>query len=77
MLDLFGEIFCVTHTSFNPNATEAHSLEAGPNLKEVRAEYREHRKDKVFAKCWPSNNDSFYEWCSQYIDYQHITKKKR
>ena len=23
------------------------------------------------------NNDSFYEWCSQYLDYQHITKKKR
>ena len=43
---------------------------------EVRAEYREHRKDKVFAKCWPANNDSFYEWCSMYLDYKHITKKK-
>ena len=44
---------------------------------EVRAEYREARKDKVFAKCWPANNDSFYEWCSMYLDYKHITKKKR
>ena len=44
---------------------------------EVRKEYREHRKDKVFAKCWPANNDSFYEWCSMYLDYKHITKKKR
>ena len=44
---------------------------------EVRKEYREHRKDKVFAKCWPANNDSFYEWCSGYLDYQHITKKNR
>ena len=25
----------------------------------------------------PANNDSFYEWCSQYLDYQHITKKKK
>ena len=24
-----------------------------------------------------ANNDSFYEWCSQYLDYQHITKKKK
>jgi len=45
--------------------------------KEVREEYRNHRKDKVFAQCWPANNDSFYEWCSQYLDYKHITKKKR
>ena len=44
---------------------------------EVREEYRNHRKDKVFAQCLTANNDSFYEWCSQYLDYQHITKKKR
>ena len=44
---------------------------------EVRAEYRQHRKDKAFAECWPANNDSFYEWCSQYLDYKHITKKKK
>ena len=31
---------------------------------EVREEYRQQRKDKTFASCWPSNNDSFYEWCS-------------
>ena len=39
---------------------------------EVRDEYRKHRKDKAFAECWPANNDSFYEWCSQYLDYKHI-----
>ena len=44
---------------------------------EVREEYRQQRKDKTFAQCWPANNDSFYEWCSQYLDYQHITKKKK
>ena len=44
---------------------------------EVRKEYREQRKNKIFAQCWPANNDSFYEWCSGYLDYQHITKKNR
>ena len=44
---------------------------------EVRAEYRQHRKDKAFAQCWPANNDSFYEWCSGYLDYKHITKKNK
>ena len=44
---------------------------------QVREEYRHQRKDKTFAQCWPANNDSFYEWCSQYLDYQHITKKNR
>ena len=44
---------------------------------QVREEYRNHRKDKVFASCWPANNDSFYEWCSQYYDYKHITKNKK
>ena len=44
---------------------------------EVREEYRQQRKDKTFASCWPANNDSFYEWCSQYLDYKHITKTKK
>ncbi len=44
---------------------------------EVRKEYREQRKNKIFAQCWPANNDSFYEWCSQYLDYKHITKRKK
>ena len=44
---------------------------------EVRQEFRKHRKDKVFAKCWSATNDSFYEWCSLYLDYQHITKKNK
>ena len=44
---------------------------------QVREEYRQQRKDKTFAQCWPANNDSFYEWCSEYLDYQHITKKNR
>ncbi len=40
MLELFGNIFSVTHSTFNPNATaEVRSTEAGPNLKQVRAEY--------------------------------------
>lgn len=43
---------------------------------QVRTEYKEHRKDKKFAECWPVNNDSFYEWCSQYLDYQHIKRNK-
>jgi|TARA_A200000159_G_scaffold138948_1_gene140182 hypothetical protein len=43
---------------------------------EVREEYRLMRKtDKVFADCWPANNKSFYEWCSQYLDYKHIKEK--
>jgi len=40
--------------------------------KQVREEYREHRKDPVFAECWPDTNKHFYEWCSQYLDYNHI-----
>ena len=43
--------------------------------KEVRAEFKEHRKDTVFAECWPDTDKHFYEWCSQYIDYQHIKIK--
>ena len=45
--------------------------------KEVKEEYRKHRKDKTFAQWWPAKNDSFYEWGSQYLDYKHITKNKR
>jgi hypothetical protein len=44
--------------------------------KEVRKEYKEMRKkDKVFAECWPDKDRAFYEWCSQYLDYQHIVPK--
>ena len=44
---------------------------------QVREEYRQPRKDKTFAQCWAAHNDSFYEWCSGYLDYKHITKKNR
>ena len=44
---------------------------------EVRKEFREQRKDKTFAQCWPANNASFYEWCSGYLDYKHIKPKRR
>jgi len=43
---------------------------------EVREEYKQFRKLPGAAELWPANNDSFYEWCSQYLDYQHITKKR-
>ena len=42
---------------------------------QVRKLFKEHRKDKIFAECWPDNNRAFYEWCSQYIDYKHIREK--
>lgn len=43
---------------------------------EARTEYRQMReKDPVFAECWPDTNRNFYEWCSQYLDYQHIKEK--
>ena len=42
--------------------------------KVVRAEYKEHRKDPVFAECWPNTDRAFYEWCSQYLDYKHIKR---
>lgn len=42
---------------------------------QVRKEYKEMRKsDPVFAECWPDSNSAFYEWCSQYLDYQHIKR---
>ena len=39
---------------------------------QVRAEYNEQRKDPVFASCYSESNFDFYNWCSQYLDYQHI-----
>ena len=44
--------------------------------KQVRAEYREHRKDPVFAELWPDTDRAFYEWCSQYLDYNHVKDKR-
>ena len=44
--------------------------------KEVRKEYKEHRKVKAFAECWPDTNRAFYEWCSGYLDYKHIKDKR-
>ena len=41
--------------------------------KQARTDYRQMRKDDpVFAECWPDTDRQFYEWCSQYLDYQHI-----
>ena len=40
--------------------------------KQVRAEYKEHRKDPIFAECWPDTNRAFYEWCEGYLDYKQI-----
>ena len=31
--------------------------------KEVRKEFKEHRKDKIFAECWSNTDRAFYEWC--------------
>jgi len=44
--------------------------------KQVREAFREHRKDLVFAECWPDTDRAFYEWCSQYLDYNHIKDKR-
>lgn len=44
--------------------------------KQVRNEYREHRKDPVFAELWPDTDRAFYEWCSQYLDYNHVKDKR-
>ena len=44
--------------------------------KQARQEYKQHRKeDPVFAECWPDTDRQFYEWCSGYLDYQHIKEK--
>tara|TARA_Y100000034_G_scaffold107805_1_gene137692 strand:+ start:102 stop:266 length:165 start_codon:yes stop_codon:yes gene_type:complete len=43
--------------------------------KEVRKEYKDHRKYKAFAQCWPDTNRAFYEWCSGYLNYKHIKEK--
>ena len=43
--------------------------------KEARNEYHQMRKDdSTFAECWSDNDYDFYEWCSNYIDYQHIKR---
>ena len=43
---------------------------------EARSEYRQMRKDDTaFAECWPDTDKHFYEWCSGYLDYQHIREK--
>ena len=44
---------------------------------EVRTEYNNFGKDPVAAQCWSSNDYDFYEWCSQYLDYQHITDPRK
>jgi len=44
--------------------------------KQARQDYRQHRKeDPVFAELWPDTDKRFYEWCSGYLDYQHIKDK--
>lgn len=41
--------------------------------KEVRAKYKEFLDTIPGAKEVLSDNDyDFYNWCSQYLDYQHI-----
>ena len=45
--------------------------------KQARTDYRQMRKDDpVFADCWPDTDRQFYEWCSQYLDYNHIKDKE-
>ena len=40
VLEMFGELFQVTNTTFDPTMQpHANLTEAGPNLKKVRAEY--------------------------------------
>ena len=44
--------------------------------KEVREEYNKMRNDDpAFAECWSDDDYDFYEWCSGYLDYKHITRK--
>ncbi len=43
---------------------------------EVRKEYDNLRNnDPTFKECWSSEDHDFYEWCSNYLDYKHITRK--
>ena len=45
--------------------------------KQARDDYKQMRKDDpVFAECWPDTDRQFYEWCSQYLDYNHIKGKE-
>ena len=42
--------------------------------KEVRAKYKEFLDTTPGAKdCLQDNDYDFYNWCSQYTDYKHIT----
>jgi len=42
--------------------------------KEIRQEYNQMRNDDpAFAECWSTDDHDFYEWCSGYGDYKHIT----
>jgi hypothetical protein len=46
--------------------------------KEVRAVYDKHRTDdNTFAVYWSGNDYDFYEWCSNYLDYQHIKNPQK
>jgi len=46
--------------------------------KEVRAVYDKHRTDdNTFAVHWSGNDYDFYEWCSNYLDYQHIKNPQK
>mgnify|MGYP001179109708 FL=1 len=43
---------------------------------QAREEYNKMRKDDpAFAECWSDDDHDFYEWCSGYTDYNHITRK--
>ena len=45
---------------------------------EARQEYNQMRNDDpVFAECWSTDDHDFYEWCSDYLDYKHITRSSK
>jgi len=45
--------------------------------KEARDEYNQMRiDDPIFSECWSNEDHDFYEWCSNYLDYKHIERKK-
>ena len=45
---------------------------------QAREEYNRMRKDDpAFAECWSDDDHDFYEWCSGYTDYNHITRKSK
>ena len=43
---------------------------------EVRKEYREQRKNKIFAQCWIANNDSFYGGSFSILRLQTYNQEK-